>query len=132
MIGSSLVWEGVLSCDSFCKSGFCWHGKAAVLFTDPFIVEPSGEVYIQAIKIPLNIIIIIIPTGFPSLLSHDYITVWYLVGGRGSCTRYRGGSEQKGWWEVSPYMLFTSKVHFIPIPRVFCLYSLYLAVLPVL
>lgn len=137
MIGNSWVWEGVLSCDSFCKSGFCWHGKPAAFFTDPFIIEPSGEVYIQAIKIPLNLIIIVViiiisPTGFSSLLSHDYITVWYLMGGRGSCTRYRGGSEQKGRSEVSPYMLFTSKAHFIAIPRVFCLYSLYLAVLPVL
>lgn len=74
----------------FHNSGFCWHGKAAAVFsTGPFILEPPGEIYIQAIKIPLNLIIIIkSPTGFPSLLSHDYITVWCLVGEKGSCTRY--------------------------------------------
>lgn len=54
-------------------------------FTDPLILEPPGEMYIQPIKIPLNLVIIIIksPTGFPLLLSHDYITVWYLMGGKG-------------------------------------------------
>lgn len=82
----------------FYNSGSCWHGKAAAFFTDPFSLEHPGEMYIQAIKIPLNLIIIIkCLTGFPSLLSHDYTTVRYLVGGKGSCTRYRGGSEQKGF-----------------------------------
>lgn len=46
-------------------------------FSQAFIFEPAGEMYIQAIKVPFNddiiiiIIIIAIPTGFPSLLGYD-------------------------------------------------------------
>lgn len=44
-------------------------------FSQAFIFEPPGEMYIQAIKVPFNdddiIIIIAIPTGFPSLLGYD-------------------------------------------------------------
>lgn len=47
-------------------------------FSQTFILEPPGEMYILAVKVPLNvmmmmitvIIIIAIPIGSPSLLSH--------------------------------------------------------------
>lgn len=48
-------------------------------FSQTFILEPPGGMYIQAVKVPLNvmmmmitviIIIIAIPIGSPSLLSH--------------------------------------------------------------
>lgn len=72
----------MLACDFFI-TGFWWHSKAAAFYTDPFILGSPGEIHIQAIKIALNLIIIIkSPAGFPSLLSRDYITVWYLVGER--------------------------------------------------
>lgn len=46
-------------------------------FSQTFILEPPGEMYIETIKVPFNlmmmmiIILLAIPTGFLSLLSHD-------------------------------------------------------------